>query len=436
MENKLRHIISTIITEELNEMARIPTMLIIGDTTKLEHAKRLYDDETFWVRKMIDAVEAAGETGISRMGYEIEGGEYIDGLTDIADKSQLLVNPKIKDLINIGLFAESGSIIPKKVKSTEVGQRGRKVGNKTLVAKEVNSKLEADNEYQANEAELETLGVEFIEKLRMRVKGTLKRGRKANPAKSTDGMVAVRNAMNSEDELEDMNDESFDPLVYDDEDGNPLINEWELSMQDYFDRATSDNKKDKELITIANEMFPEFEGKLEDFVPLTKEQRDKVYKKYSAKNSKPMMNEQLKPIKKPLNEEFKRMQKLAGINENDEPGIYGDIENDLMNGEFKSEQEQIEYLQGIIDFCQKQIASINENSVEDFLQLTPEVKFYINDEFNKMIEKMSKEEYENLKNVEYWEQDFEDELLVHFGNKYPKVYKISQDVTDYISSKV
>ena len=164
MENKLRHIISTIITEELNEMARIPTMLIIGDATKLEHAKRLYDDETFWVRKMIDAVEAAGETGISRMGYEIEGGEYIDGLTDIADKSQLLVNPKIKDLINIGLFAESGSIIPKKVKSTEVGQRGRKVGNKTLVAKEVNSKLEADNEYQANEAELETLGVEFIEK--------------------------------------------------------------------------------------------------------------------------------------------------------------------------------------------------------------------------------------------------------------------------------
>ena len=157
VHHKLRHIISTIITEELNEMARIPTMLIIGDATKLEHAKRLYDDETFWVRKMIDAVEAAGETGISRMGYEIEGGEYIDGLTDIADKSQLLVNPKIKDLINIGLFAESGSIIPKKVKSTEVGQRGRKVGNKTLVAKEVNSKLEADNEYQANEAELEIL---------------------------------------------------------------------------------------------------------------------------------------------------------------------------------------------------------------------------------------------------------------------------------------
>jgi hypothetical protein len=233
MENKLRHIISTIITEELNEMARIPTMLIIGDATKLEHAKRLYDDETFWVRKMIDAVEAAGETGISRMGYEIEGGEYIDGLTDIADKSQLLVNPKIKDLINIGLFAESGSIIPKKVKSIEVGQRGRKVGNKTLVAKEVNSKLEADNEYQANEAELETLGVEFIEKLRMRVKGTLKRGRKANPAKSTDGMVAVRNAMNSEEELEDI----------DDEDENFPLNEQFIRMQKPLNKQLKPMKK-------------------------------------------------------------------------------------------------------------------------------------------------------------------------------------------------
>ena len=45
-------------------------------------------------------------------------------------------------------------------------------------------------------------------------------------------MVAVRNAMNSEDELEDMNDESFDPLVYDDdEDENPPLNESFTRMQ-------------------------------------------------------------------------------------------------------------------------------------------------------------------------------------------------------------
>ncbi len=250
MENKLRHIIREIISEELNEMAAIPKLLKIGDATKLEQAKRLYDDETFWVRKMIDAVEAAGETGVPRMLYKEKGneGRSIDGLTNIIDKGQQLVNPKVADFIDIGLFVEFGSVIPKKIKSTEVGKRGR-------------------------------------------------------PAKSTDGMVAVRNAMNSEEELEDMNDESFDPLVYDDdEDKNPPLNEWEPSMQYYFDRATSDNKKNKELITIANEIFPEFEGKLEDFVPLTKEQRNKVYKVYSAKNSKPMMNES-----------FIRMQKLAGL---------------------------------------------------------------------------------------------------------------------------
>jgi len=66
-------------------------------------------------------------------------------------------------------------------------------------------------------------------------------------------------------------------------------------------------------------------------------------------------------MKQPLNEEFRKMQKLAGINENSESGIYKDIEDDLMNGEFESEQEQIEYLQGIIDFCQKQIASLSKN---------------------------------------------------------------------------
>jgi len=62
-----------------------------------------------------------------------------------------------------------------------------------------------------------------------------------------------------------------------------------------------------------------------------------------------------------LNEEFRKMQKLAGINENNEPGIYKDIEDDLMHGEFESEQEQIEYLEDIISFCQGKIASLSED---------------------------------------------------------------------------
>ena len=60
-----------------------------------------------------------------------------------------------------------------------------------------------------------------------------------------------------------------------------------------------------------------------------------------------------------MNEELKRIQQLAGVLK-ENYGIEDDIEQDLMNGEFESEQEQIEYLQGIIDFCQEQIASLSE----------------------------------------------------------------------------
>ena len=158
---------------------------------------------------MVDAVEEAGEAGITR-----------DALIDITDKNQLALNPKIKDFLEIGLFREAGLSVPKKEKSAGAGSglRGRKASDKTLVAKEVNSKLEADNEYQANETELASLGAEFIEKLRMRVKGTLKRGRPADPTKVKDGMKKViRGIMSDTDEDgiiddfedEDVIDESF-----------------------------------------------------------------------------------------------------------------------------------------------------------------------------------------------------------------------------------
>lgn len=209
MKNKLRQVISALITEELNEMARIATTLAIGDTTKLAKAKSLFGSDN-WIGKMIAAVEAAGEAGITR-----------DALIDATDKNQLALNPKIKDFIEIGLFIEAGLETAKKEKSAGAGSglRGRKASDKTLVAKEVNSKLEADNEYQANEAELATLGVEFIEKLRMRVKGTLRRGRPADPTKVKDGLKKTLKGIMSLDtdedgiiddfEDEDVIDESF-----------------------------------------------------------------------------------------------------------------------------------------------------------------------------------------------------------------------------------
>ena len=209
MKNKLRQVISTLITEELNEMARIATTLAIGDAVKLAKAKSLFDNDS-WIGKMITAVEAAGEVGITR-----------DALIDATDKNQLALNPKIKDFLEIGLFIEVGLETPKKEKTVgaDGGLRGRKASNKTLVAKDVNSKLEADNEYQANEAELETLGVEFIEKLRIRVKDALRRGNPSDPTKVKDGMIKSLKGIMSLDtdedgiiddfEDEDVIDESF-----------------------------------------------------------------------------------------------------------------------------------------------------------------------------------------------------------------------------------
>jgi hypothetical protein len=55
--------------------------------------------------------------------------------------------------------------------------------------------------------------------------------------------------------------------------------------------------------------------------------------------------------------ETKRMQQLAGvINENQ--GIENDIEQDLMNGGFEGADDQIEYLQSIITFCNNKIAEL------------------------------------------------------------------------------
>ena len=76
--------------------------------------------------------------------------------------------------------------------------------------------------------------------------------------------------------------------------------------------------------------------------------------------------------------ETKRMQQLAGvINEN--MGIEDDIEQDLMNGGFEDADDQIEYLQSIITFCNNKIAElqaneeeINENADQDNVKIRKE----------------------------------------------------------------
>jgi hypothetical protein len=64
-------------------------------------------------------------------------------------------------------------------------------------------------------------------------------------------------------------------------------------------------------------------------------------------------------MKQQLNE-IKRIQELAGIL-NEADNIENDIEQDLMQGEFEGADDQIEYLQSIIDFCQNKIAELQAN---------------------------------------------------------------------------
>ena len=163
---------------ELDEMARIATMLTIADEEAAEAAKELHAGT--WVEDLIQAVQDAGEAGIDR-----------PVLAKMMGKDKAGIRNKVVGFIEDGIFKETGLKVPKKEKPESSGVKGRPTSEKTLMAKAVNSKLEADTNYEPTEDELEMLGAEFIEKLRMRVKGLLKRGRPLGAAKAKDGMTAA-----------------------------------------------------------------------------------------------------------------------------------------------------------------------------------------------------------------------------------------------------
>ncbi len=163
---------------ELDEMARIPIMITIGDKEAAEAAKEFHAGT--WVEGLIQAVQNAGEAGIDRPTLAKKLGMQQQG-----------IQKKMVDFIASGLFKQTGLKVPKKEKPESSGVKGRPTSEKTLMAKAVNSKLEADANYEPTEDELEMLGAEFIEKLRKRVKGLLKRGRPLGAAKAKDGMTAI-----------------------------------------------------------------------------------------------------------------------------------------------------------------------------------------------------------------------------------------------------
>jgi hypothetical protein len=200
---ELRKYIREMVETELDEMARISTNIKIGDPEKAAIAKELYDGT--WYGDMIDYVEEAGATGIPQ-----------PELARMLGKSgQQAINPKVRDFLESGIFTKGELSVPKKEKPESMGAQGRPTSEKTLMAKDINSKMEADANYKPSEDELATLGAEFIERIRMRVKGTLRRGRPAMPSKAKDGMMAAMKKIGNEDTDNDgdVDDEDLDDIA-------------------------------------------------------------------------------------------------------------------------------------------------------------------------------------------------------------------------------
>ena len=91
-------------------------------------------------------------------------------------------------------------------------------------------------------------------------------------------------------------------------------------------------------------------------------------------------------MKKQLNE-IKRMQQLAGVIKESQQlneDIHDDIDQDLMNGDLDQE-EQIEYLRDIINYCQSKIneieGNLNESQLDEVKPVSKEDKIAVINEW-------------------------------------------------------
>jgi len=78
---------------ELEEMARTPNKIKLGDPSKVELVKKLYGGT--WKGNMLDVVEKAGEDGISQLDLALAVGK----------SSQPAINPAVNEFIKVGAFA-------------------------------------------------------------------------------------------------------------------------------------------------------------------------------------------------------------------------------------------------------------------------------------------------------------------------------------------
>jgi len=91
----------TLEEDNLDELARIATTIKIGDKEKANSAKELYAGK--WKSALIDAVEKAGDAGISQP----------DLATALGKGSQQAINPTVREFITAGVLTQGEAKIAK-----------------------------------------------------------------------------------------------------------------------------------------------------------------------------------------------------------------------------------------------------------------------------------------------------------------------------------
>jgi hypothetical protein len=134
MKGNWTQFLKQLINEELDEMAksgRVSKNIIIIDKDKANRLKILHAGT--WIEEMFDALEEAGEKGLSRLE-----------IASTVDKNDMLIRPKIKSLIQIGALSDGEYNRPIKTKLKPTDEPSQKQPNSEKPSQEDIDALGAD----------------------------------------------------------------------------------------------------------------------------------------------------------------------------------------------------------------------------------------------------------------------------------------------------
>jgi len=125
-----------------------------------------------------------------------------------------------------------------------------------------------------------------------------------------------------------------------------------------------------------------------------------------------------------MNKEFKRMQELAGLTEMkvNEPNLYN-------FNRFEVNMDPVTNIPTDKDKFKYNLQRLDLNTVEEIPFLS-NVKKYIDDEIENI---KQEDEFEYLKDAGFFENEFEENILLHFEDNMPNALDISEKVKAYIN---